>query len=440
MAYTSIIRNYFAGRDDARAEEQASQANAFNALRLQQMQRQNALASNPNATPEDYIRGGDAQTGVALQSYQDRAQTDKQQAFQRAAAIAQRALTLPDEQSRKGFLQQVLPAYAQDFAALGANIQQGLPQMLALPDAELQQKLQQFAALAAPEKPIEVAAGASLATRAPGGGYQSVFTAPKDTSLTPYQQQQLDIERQRLEIDRNKTGAAGGGFNDPAIQDLQAAISASGYSLPAGFRSQAQQLSLLHGLLRKYKGLAPDDIAHLLGSNAIDYKSITKATQTAATVVGKVEVANNELQAFVPIARDASALVDRGNFVPWNQLKQKGEAAISDPNLKRLYVATQSILNAYDMLAARGGTDQAKREHNRAILSSADSPEAYEAALDMIVREGQAAGQAARASTKASAYQDHPATAAPAGATQEITASGPNGQKLVLRNGQWVPQ
>jgi len=202
---------------------------------------------------------------------------------------------------------------------------------------------------------------------------------------------------------------AGSGFDDPKVQDLQAAISAAGFSLPAGFRSKEQQLSLMKGLLRKYDGLAPDDIAHLLSSNAIDYKSVTKATQTAASIVGKVEVANNELQAFVPIARDASALVDRGSFVPWNKLKQMGESNISDPDLKRLYVATQSILNAYDMLAARGGTDQAKREHNRAILSTADSPEAFNAALDMIVTEGQAAGQAARASTKASAYENHPA-------------------------------
>ena len=211
---------------------------------------------------------------------------------------------------------------------------------------------------------------------------------------------------------KKATGAqkAPSGFDDPKVQDLQAAISAAGFSLPAGFRSKEQQLSLMKGLLRKYDGLAPDDIAHLLASNAIDYKSITKATQTAATIVGKVEVANNELQAFVPIARDASALVDRGSFVPWNKLKQMGESNISDPNLKRLYVATQSILNAYDMIAARGGTDQAKREHNRAILSTADSPEAFSAALDMIQIEGQAAGKAARDSTKASAYENHPAT------------------------------
>lgn len=203
----------------------------------------------------------------------------------------------------------------------------------------------------------------------------------------------------------SKGGAAAGtGFDDPKIQDLQASMSASGYSLPAGFRSKEQQLALMHGLLRKYDGLSSDDIAHLVGSNAIDYKAVSKATQTAAGIVGKVEVANKELEAFVPIAKDANASVDRSKFVPWNKLEQMGKQNISDPDLKRLYIATNTILNAYDLLAARGGTDKDKRAHNRDMLSTADSPEAYDAALDMIVKEGQAAGGAARAATKASAY------------------------------------
>lgn len=200
-----------------------------------------------------------------------------------------------------------------------------------------------------------------------------------------------------------KTPAASG-FDDPRIQGLQASFVAAGYSPPAGFRSKEQQLAMFHGLLKKYDGLSSDDIAHLAASNAIDYKSVGKATQAAATMGGRVEVANNELRGFVPIAKDASSAVDRGSFVPFNRLKQKGQAAISDPNLKRLFVATQTVLNAYDVLAARGGTDKDKRAENHRILENADSPEAYNAALDMIVREGAAAGKATSDAMKAGAY------------------------------------
>src|SRR6185295_7176521 len=194
------------------------------------------------------------------------------------------------------------------------------------------------------------------------------------------------------------------GFDDPQVQALQAAFVAAGYSPPAGFRAKEQQLAMYQGLLKKYDGLSPDDIAHLAASNSIDFKSVGKATQTAASMGGRVEVANNELRGFIPIAKDASANVDRGSFVPFNRLKQAGQASISDPNLKRLFVATQTVLNAYDVLAARGGTDKDKRAENHRILENADSPEAYNAALDMITREGEAAGKATRDAMRAGAF------------------------------------
>lgn len=321
-----------------------------------------------------------------------------------------------------------------------------------LPDAELQQRLTQVAQFAAPPKPIEVNANASLAVPDNAGGYKSAYTAPGAPAkpMDPLGQLNSDFNaglmtkadydsRRTLLTTRAPGSAAAQGFEDPKVQALQAAIASSGYALPAGFRSQAQQLSLFHGLLSKYKDLDPADIAHLLASNAIDYKSITKATQTAAGIVGKVEVANNELQGFLPIARDASAAVDRGSFVPWNVIKQKGLSSFSDPNVKRLYIATQTIMNAYDLLASRGGTDADKRAHTRKMLESADGPEAYNAALDMIEIETKVAGEGARKATKASSYENPAPGAEPAAAPVQ-TATGPNGQKLYLRNGQWVPQ
>jgi hypothetical protein len=205
---------------------------------------------------------------------------------------------------------------------------------------------------------------------------------------------------------RDKKAAIDGGFGDPKIQALQAAIASSGYSPPAGFRSAKQQLGMYQGLLKKYDGFEPEEIADLLASKAIDYNAEKKATSAAATIVGKIEVANNELEGFVPIAREASANVPRGSFMPFNKLEQLGREQINDPAQKKLFVATQTILNAYDQLASRGGTDKDKRAENRKILETANSPEAYGAALDMIVREGQVAGAAARKATKASSYKD----------------------------------
>ena len=69
--------------------------------------------------------------------------------LQRVANIAQQALTYTDPAQRKGYLQQAIPAYKNDFAALGGSLND-LPATLALPDNELEADLQQMAGLAGP--------------------------------------------------------------------------------------------------------------------------------------------------------------------------------------------------------------------------------------------------------------------------------------------------
>jgi len=134
-------------------------------------------------------------------------------------------------------------------------------------------------------------------------------------------------------------------------------------------------------------------------------------------------------------------------------LMQMKDTAISDPDLKRFKAFNQTLLNAYDMLGARGGSDVGKREANHQALVTADSAEAYEAAVDAIVQEGTISSEAGAASMTSplrkstSTVTKPPAESPPLGSPRdggggpsEITASGPNGQKLVLRNGQWVPK
>ena len=193
----NLFGDYLAGRDAALSQQRAQQVNALGNLQVQRAQQINALG--PDATPEQYVRAGDTQAGVALQTMNQQGQIDKQQALQQMVGIAQKALTIQDPAQRKGFLQQAGQMYAPAFKAMGADMSQ-FPAMLAMPDDQLQQKLQQVAQFAAPQKPIEVAAGGSLAVPDPAnpGKYINAFTNPKDTEMTPYQKAQLDIERQKL--------------------------------------------------------------------------------------------------------------------------------------------------------------------------------------------------------------------------------------------------
>jgi hypothetical protein len=200
---------------------------------------------------------------------------------------------------------------------------------------------------------------------------------------------------------RNPPGAGFGGAN----KDLLAALATRGVSLPAGFRSQAQMSATLEGLIARNPGKTVDEIADGIANGQIGFSADKKSSQTAAALGGKIAYAENEIKLLAPLVRQASAAVPRGNFVAWNKLSQLADAQISDPALKEFKSYMTSLSNAYDMLAARGGTDMDKRKHNRAMFDTADSPEALEAALKAVENEASISGQAARESMKPQSQQ-----------------------------------
>lgn len=180
--------------------------------------------------------------------------------------------------------------------------------------------------------------------------------------------------------------------------ELLASLAQRGVSLPQGLRSKEQMAATLKGLREKNAGLTPDEIAEKVAAGQIGFGAEKKETSTAAGIAGKTSVGENELIDFIPKALDASARVPRGSFVPFNKLVQLGEKNISDPDLKELYGRTQAILNAYDIVAARGGTDMEKRRHNREMLETADSAATYARAAAVIEDEARIAKKAARKS------------------------------------------
>ncbi len=221
----NLFGDFLAGKQAAISQQGMQQQNALRGLQVEQGQRVNALAGNPAATPEQYARAGDLQTGVALQTMNQQGQVDKQQAMQQLIGIAQKALTIPPEQ-RKAFLQQAGQIYGPAFQALGADMSQ-FPQMLAMPDADLEQKLAQVAQFAPGQKPIEVQAGASLVTQGPQG-YQAAFTAPNKPGSAPPAIQEYEYA---------KAQGYGGSFEQFQRQMKQAG--AQQINLPSGYKWNA---------------------------------------------------------------------------------------------------------------------------------------------------------------------------------------------------------
>jgi hypothetical protein len=170
MAYQNQVRplnlfaDYMSGKQAAQDEQTNQQQNALRNMQLQRAQNLNALNQNAAATPEQYIRAGDAQTGAALQGLQDKQQADKTQSLGRLATLAQKALSIQDPAQRKAFLAspEVAQIFGPDFQAIGADHTRGLQELQTLPDEQLQQRLQQVAQFAQPKAPINVAAGGTL--------------------------------------------------------------------------------------------------------------------------------------------------------------------------------------------------------------------------------------------------------------------------------------
>jgi len=213
----NLFADYMAGRDAAQQERVSLQQNQLRDQQIQRGQRLNALAADPNATPEQYVRAGDAQTGAALSGVQDKAQAEKQQAISELGMLAQKTLALPPEQ-RKAFTRQAMQAYGDHFKALGIDVTQGLSQLDQTPDAQFEQNLKNMAQFAPAPKQTTVAAGATLGTTDASGKFTPSYTAPN-----PGQEETARHNRamEKAANDRISLGAnslSGGGL-DLAAQD-----------------------------------------------------------------------------------------------------------------------------------------------------------------------------------------------------------------------------
>lgn len=195
--------------------------------------------------------------------------------------------------------------------------------------------------------------------------------------------------------------------------DLLASFAAKGVSLPAGLRSQQQISATLDGLLAKYPGLSTDEIADKVATGQIDLASAKKETTTAAGQAGRVATAVNELGTFGDQVLAASKAVPRGKLVPWNRLKQMKNAQISDPALINFKAKMQTLNNAYDQLAARGGTDAEKRAHIASLFNTAVDDQGVQTLVQALKDEGMAAKAAADKAMQTDKYGRKPDAPSP---------------------------
>lgn len=135
------------------------------------------------------------------------------------------------------------------------------------------------------------------------------------------------------------------------------------------------------------RGITGGQLANIMQNTAADARTLTELGAREGKIAPRVQEALN----FANIAKQASAAVPRGGFMPWNKLSQMADTQLNDPALAKLKAATVSFINAYAASVGGGAIHVHDQETAGKLLSAAQSPEAYNAVVDQLITETQGA-------------------------------------------------
>lgn len=265
---------------------------------------------------------------------------------------------------------------------------------------------------------------------APGGGLQPIKGGPGDPNYI-----KQNAENRREVIINNPTAQPSG--TDQALDDDTAHFMAE--QAIAGDKSVftnlgrgaqgAKNVVKVRNLMvqiAKDRGMSGKDAA----AAAAEFTGLQAGERTLGTRGTAIKLAADEAETFANQALAASAAVPRGNFVPINRLLQFSESQISDPKIKKLYVATQALINARARAISPTGIPRVEDQaEGRKLLANADGPEAYKAAVDQMLLEVRTA-KAAPGNVRSDMRSDFTGAGTPSVAPAPASAPAASGWKI----------
>jgi len=210
--------------------------------------------------------------------------------------------------------------------------------------------------------------------------------------------QKISLMADRLQLDRDKL--ASGQFDDKTVDmiaDQALAGDTSGLQNIGRGTQGAENIKKIRARVAEKadeKGITGDQLAKI---NA-QFQGLKSGERALGTYSTKVEFAANEAKQFAAQALDASAKLPRGRFVPANKAVQAYLAKTSDPALAEFGFANMSLANAYARAVNPTGVPRVESiNHALEFLSTATSPEAYQAVVRRLLLEIQGSQKAAGA-------------------------------------------
>lgn len=148
--------------------------------------------------------------------------------------------------------------------------------------------------------------------------------------------------------------------------------------------------SLPAAFAQKYLQEHPDATAEDLENAASEYREKQSASGTLGTRSTQIDLAATEAGNFAEQALAASKEVPRTNWRAANSAIQAGQTQASDPKLQKLLVATDALVNARARAISPSGQPHLSDQiEGRRLLSTAQSAETYEAAVQQMLAEVQ---------------------------------------------------
>ena len=169
---------------------------------------------------------------------------------------------------------------------------------------------------------------------------------------------------------------------------------ASGRSGQAlALQSYMQKYAEAHG------GQLPSDDE--IAAEQAKYAFTVRGAGTAGARLGNIEVSVQEFNQVMPLASEASMAVPRGNFVPYNRLRNNARLLSSDPAYQEFVDANEAAISAYSATMSRSGVNSVEAQKRAArVLNTAQSDVAYQRGLAQLKKETDAVERAPKAALK----------------------------------------
>lgn len=149
----------------------------------------------------------------------------------------------------------------------------------------------------------------------------------------------------------------------------------------------AENIAKIQGLVAQKAKEQGIDASGIL-NNIAAQSGLSSAYRTLGGTEVKFGTAEKAAQESFPIAIEASSAVPRTQWLAANRLIQAGQTQVNDPNLKKFLIATDTAVKDYARtINPTGVLRESDIEYARKILSTADSPEAYAAAIQQLNTE-----------------------------------------------------